>query len=309
VAVHDPFPIVLAPMPGPKRFLPHLLLIALIVIWSASFVVSKVAQRQLEPFALVAVRFWLAALCVLPFLRGCVAAQLRTALGPGLAAGTALGCGYLLQMKGLTETSASMSGLLAGLIVPLVALGGFVFLRARLGALGIGGLLLAIAGMVAICWPRSASGSGPQDSLRGILLQVGSSASYAAHVLLLSRFGRQMPAAAFTLLQLVLVAVAGTVATLVTGDFAVAANGSIDWNGELLAALAYLGILSTAVAIGVQGMVQPRIPPTHVALLFTLQPLFAAVFGWALQGDRLDGGQLIGGAMIVLGVVVTSRDR
>jgi drug/metabolite transporter (DMT)-like permease len=309
VAVHDPFSIVLAPMPGPKRFLPHLLLIALIVIWSASFVVSKVAQRQLEPFALVAVRFWLAALCVLPFLRGDAAAQLRTALGPGLAAGTALGCGYLLQMKGLTETSASMSGLLAGLIVPLVALGGFVFLRARLGALGIGGLLLAIAGMVAICWPRGDTGSGPQDSLRGILLQVASSASYAAHVLLLSRFGRQMPAAAFTLLQLVLVAVAGTVATLLTGDFAVAANGAIDWNGELLGALAYLGILSTAVAIGVQGMVQPRIPPTHVALLFTLQPLFAAVFGWALQGDRLDGGQLIGGAMIVLGVVVTSRDR
>jgi drug/metabolite transporter (DMT)-like permease len=96
---------------------------------------------------------------------------------------------------------------------------------------------------------------------------------------------------------------------LVTGRFAATADGTVAWNGSLLATLAYLGILSTAVAIGIQAKVQHRIPPAHVALLFTLQPLFAALCGWLALGDHLGAMQLLGGGLIVLGVVVTSLDR
>lgn len=301
-------------MTGFARYTPHLLLVVLIMIWSGSFVVSKVGLATLTPFGLVTVRFWLAALCVLPFaLRAGAGEQLRTALRPGLIAGAALASGYLLQMVGMTETSAAMGGLLAGLMVPIVAVGGFLFLGARVGGAGIAGLLLAIAGMVAICWPSEGPADGPKDTLFGILLQVGSSASYATHVLLLSRFGQRMPVAAFTLVQMVTVASAATIAMLVTGRFAAigdgSAGGGVMWNGSLLATLAYLGILSTAVAIGIQAKVQHRIPPAHVALLFTLQPLFAALCGWIALGDHLGAMQLLGGGLIVLGVVVTSLDR
>ncbi len=308
LAKHRPAPIVRASMTGP-RFVPHLVLTALIGIWSASFVVSKVALESLSPAGLVATRFWLAVAVTLPFLRGDVRADLRRAMGPGLAAGTALAAGYLLQMIGMTETSASMGGLLAGLIVPLVAVGGFLFFRARMGLLAAVGLGLAIAGIATICWPTEAAPGAAQDTLRGILLQVGSSVSYAGHVLLLSRFGRGAPAAAFTLWQLVFVACAGTVLTFVQGDFAKVTGATIDWHAELLLAIAYLGILATAVGIGVQSKVQHRIPPTHLALLFALQPLFAALCGWLLQGDVLSATQLLGGALIVGGVVVTSLDR
>ena len=305
-------PIVLAPMTGsPQRYWPHLVMTALIVVWSASFVVSKVALASLSPPGLVATRFWIALACVLPFLRGSGLAELRAAAPAGLAAGTALGLGYLLQMFGMTETSASMGGLLAGLIVPLVAVGGFFFLHARLGSLSLGGLLLAIAGIVLICWPSDGGGAadGRRDTLRGILLQIGSSTSYAGHVLLLSRFGRSVPTAAFICWQLLLVAVAGTTAALLTGGLAASPEVTIAWTGELLLAIAYLGVLATAVGIGVQSKVQHRVPPTHLALLFALQPLFAALCGTALQGDRLGGLQVAGGSLIVLGVIVTSLDR
>lgn len=303
-------PMVLASMTGSAaRFAPHLVLTLLITIWSASFVVSKVAQEHLTPFGLVAIRFWLAVACLLPFLRGQGTRPVREALGPGLAAGMALGPGYLLQMAGLAETTASTSGLLAGLIVPLVALGGFLFFRAHMGRLSLCGLALAIVGIAAICWPADAAPGAAKDTLRGILLQVGSSISYAGHVLLLSRFGRSAPIAAFATWQLVFVAIMGTVMAMATGGFAKDPVAGIPWTGELLFAIGYLGVLATAVGIGVQSKVQHRIPPTHLALLFSLQPLFAAVFGWALQGDRLGEAQLAGGGLIVLGVVVTSLDR
>lgn len=302
--------IVRAPMTTPlARFTPHAVLTALIVIWSASYVVSKVALAALSPFALVAVRFWLAIVCLLPFLRGPLATDFRRSMRAGLLTGTALVFGYLLQMAGMTGTSASTGGLLAGLIVPLVALGGFLFFGARLGPKALAGLLLAMVGIAAICSSTGDNTGGPQDTLGGVLLQVGSSTAYAVHVLLLSHFGRSMPIAAYSLWQLVLVAAAGTVTALVDGRFAVERGTTVDWNAQLLLAIAYLAVLATALGIGVQSKVQHRIPPTPLALLFALQPLFAAMFGWLLLGDRLGAVQLAGGGLIVLGVIVTSLDR
>lgn len=293
------------------RYAPHLILLSLIAIWSASFVVSKVALRALSPSGLIAARFWLAVLCLLPFLGRNALADLRQSLRPGLAAGVALGLGYLLQMEGMTETSASMGGLLAGLIVPLVAVGGLLFYGVRMGRLAIAGLLLAIAGMVAICWPGEKLPGEHQDTLLGILLQVGASASYAGHVLMLSRFGRTQPVAALAFWQLLFVAVVGV--GMAVAHHGVTADGSdldaVVWTGELLAALLYLGVLATAIAIFVQGKVQHLVPQAHVPLLFAMQPLFAAVCGALFHGDRMGALQYLGGGMIVLGVMVTGFDR
>ena len=295
-------------MNGPAgRYTPHLVLTLLIAIWGGSFAVAKIALASLSPFALVAVRFWLALACVLPLLRGQVGRDLRTAMRPGLTAGTALATGYLLQMTGMRETSASMGGFLAGLIVLLVSLGGCIFLGGRLGNRSLAGLLLGLAGILCLCWQTEASET--PDTLRGILLQVGSSISYAAHILLLSHYGRTVPAVAFCLWQLLLVAVLGTLSTLVHGQFAADALAEVEWTPALLLAIGYLGVLASALGIAVQGKVQHKIAPTHLALLFALQPLFAALVGWAALGDRMGALQLVGGVTIVAGVVVTGLDR
>jgi drug/metabolite transporter (DMT)-like permease len=293
------------------RFAPHAVMIALILIWSASFAVAKVALDSLSPAGLVATRFWIAVVCVAPFLLGGAVADLRTALVPGLAAGTALALGYLLQMAGMTETSASMGGLLAGLIVPLVAVGGFVFFRARLGPRALLGLASAIAGIALICWPSGDAGSadGRRDTLFGILMQVGSSTSYAGHVLLLSHLGRNTPIAAFAFWQMLVVAIAGTATAACTGGLPATGASAVVWDTHLLLAVGYLGVLASALGVGIQSKVQHRVPPTELALLYALQPLFAALFGWALLADRLGGMQVVGGSLIILGVIVTSLDR
>lgn len=284
------------------RVVPQLVLLSLILVWSASYVVSKLALDALTAPTLVAARFWVALLCVLPLVRGNIAAELRATAGPGIATGIALGSGYLLQMHGLGLSTASMGGLIAGLIVPLVALGGFLFLGGRLGGRAAVGLVVAIAGIVLVC-----DGSG--GSLLGNTLLIASSFSYAAHILLLSHHGRRLPLVAFTLWQLVVVASAGTVEAALTGDIAAHPELGVAWTWDLLAELAYLGVLATGLGILVQGRVQHRIPSTQVALLFATQPLFAALAGWTWLGDTLTALQLGGGALIVTGVVVTSLAR
>jgi drug/metabolite transporter (DMT)-like permease len=302
-------PILLAPMtaPGAACFAPHALMTAMIAIWGGSYAVVKVSLDSLSPFAVIALRFWISVLCLLPFVRRQTLAELGQTWKLGLAAGFVLGLGYLLQTVGMNGTTASMGGFLAGLIVPLVALGGFVVFRTRFGAGSIAGLLLGIAGITLLCWPGGEE-TGKQDTPLGIGLQLGSSASYAVHILTLSRFGKGLPTVAFCLWQLTFVAIAATVAGFVEGNFAAVGTAGVTWTPQLILLTAYLGVLATALGIGVQSKVQHRVPSTHLALLFALQPLFAALFGWLTIGDQMSSMQMLGGALIVVGVIVTSLD-
>lgn len=308
---------VLAPMAtADKSIVPHLALTSLIMIWAGSFVVSKVAMETVTPFALVSSRFILGALCVLPFFLRTTREQRQGTLGPGLLAGFVLAVPYFLQMYGVRETTASMGGFVTGLIVLLVALGGHVFFGARIGKKAILGLLFGLTGVIVLCMtgdPNPPSGGAAeevvqQNTLRGILLQIGSAIGFAAHILLLSHYGKKLSVAPFTFWQLAFTGAVAIVGTLLVSGISVDGQPVV-WDAALLWSFFYLGILATGVAIGVQANVQHRIPPTHVALLFALQPLFAAIAGWLFQDDRLEPMQWVGGALIVTGVIIAGFDR
>ncbi len=283
----------------------HAVLLLLIGCWGASYAAIKAALGDLTAPGLVAARFVVAALCVLPFaLRDGVSAMRRGAIG-GLLTGAALATGYLLQAMGMRETTASMGGFIAGLIPILVAAGGWIVFRARPGPRGAVGLALGLSGLVVLVWPSDLNVAA--NSTRGILLQLGAALSFSAHVLMISHFGRRAPLLSYCLWQLVLVAVAASVAVALGGGLT---NQGGEWCTARMAWLmAFLGVVCTAVGIAAQSRVQPRIPPLHVALLFTTQPLFAAVTGWATLGETLGSRDLAGAGLIVAGVVVTSLDR
>lgn len=309
---------VLAQMPTTgTTFIPHALLTTLIAIWAGSFVVSKVAMESVTPFALVSSRFILGALCVLPFFLRTTREQRRGTLGPGLLAGLVLAVPYFLQMYGVRETTASMGGFVTGLIVLLVAVGGHFCFGARIGKLAVIGLAFGLTGVIVLCLSGDANPAATDalqqqavqhNTVRGILLQVGSAIGFAAHILLLSHYGSRLAVAPFTFWQLAFTGVIATAGTLLVSGISVDGD-QVAWTPSLLWAFFYLGVLATGVAIGVQANVQHKIPPTHVALLFALQPLFAAIAGWAFQGDQLEPMQWVGGALIVTGVIITSRDQ
>ena len=290
-------------------YVPHLLLTSLIATWAGSFVVAKFAMASVTPFALVASRFLLGALCILPFFLRSTRQQRAGTLGPGILAGLVLAVPYFLQMYGVRETTASMGGFVTGLIVLLVAVGGALFFGSRIGPRTIVGLVLGLSGIVTLCLTGESDPDGVQiNTLRGILLQVGSAVGFAAHILLLSYYGGRLATAPFTFWQLAFTGALATLGTIFVSGIP-ATEQPVAWTTGLLLAIAYLGVLATGIAIWVQARVQPKIKPTHVALLFALQPLFAAIFGWLFQGDRLDAIQWLGGTLIITGVITAARDR
>lgn len=293
------------PRAGAAGIAPHLLLLVMIAFWGGSYASVKVALETLPPFAVVGARFWLASLCLLPIvLRGEPGTMARTCRN-GCITGTVLLLGYALQTLGMTETTASMGGFLSGLIVLLVAIGGVVFLGASMRTSTVVGLLLGLLGLVPLC----ISGADPDvqgNTLRGVLLQVASSTSYAGHILLISRLSPRGGEVQFCLWQLLTVALGASLLQFAVDGVPAAAPWS---EPRLLWNIAYLGILATGLSIAVQSRVQPLIPPTHVAVLFAMQPVFGALAGGIFLGDQFGWRQLLGGGLIVLGVLVVALRR
>jgi drug/metabolite transporter (DMT)-like permease len=192
------------------------------------------------------------------------------------------------------------------LIPLLVAAGGFLFFGEPMRRNSLLGLGSGLTGIVLLCL-----GGGDDDKIDtrfGIGMQLLSSTCYAIHILLISRLGARTNAMAFCFWQLLTVALVAAVAIPLTGGV-VKVDQPHPFDFILLVDVLYLGLLATALGIGVQSTVQPRIPPTQIALLFATQPGFAAAAGWILRGERLGVLHWLGGTAIVLGIVIASRPR
>ena len=208
---------------------------------------------------------------------------------------TLLWGGYSLQTWGLAFTTPSRSAFITSTAVLLVPGVAFLALRVR-PTRGVGlGVMPATVGLWMLTQPGS-GGFGRGESLTGLC-----ALSYAAHIVALGHLAPRFRSLPLATLQLAMVAVCGATATLAfeTPSLALPLRA---W-----AAVGFLGVFCTAVAVLVQTWAQRRIPAARAALLFALEPVFAAAIAALALGDRLSPGELLGGLLVVVGVVVAAR--
>jgi drug/metabolite transporter (DMT)-like permease len=280
-----------------------LALALIMAIWGSTFAILRFlmggtgAQAAATPLALVSVRMALASALLFGFIAVFRRPQLRMSaelLRDGLICGALLGVGFLLQSEGLQRTSASRSGFLTGLLVVLVPLLEFLLFRKRPAPPALAGVALAFAGMTLLSAPWAQSSAA---TLAGDALTVGCALVFAGHVVFLGRVAARHPLLPLLLLQLAATAgIAGVAGPLVESQHF--AGGARLW-----LALLYLALFATLLAFGVQTWAQQKLPAVRVALLSSLEPVFAALWAALLLGERLSLRELCGGALIVSGVV------
>ena len=274
-----------------------LLLLLVTAVWGGTFVMVKDAVSAYPVFGFLTVRFALATLALLP-----VAARRLRRLGwRGWGAGALIGlflfAGYAAQTIGLRYTSASKTGLITGLSVVIVPLLSAAVIRRRPAAGALLGVGLATVGLVLLTL-------GPTQGLaieRGDLIVLGCAVGFAAHIVAVSVFAPRMDALALTFVQVLVVAVLSLGASTLEGAWAAP-------TGPVWFAAAFTGVLATAVAFGSQNVVQRFTTPTHTALIFTAEPVFAAAFGVLLAGEALLARGVAGGILIVAGTVASETE-
>jgi drug/metabolite transporter (DMT)-like permease len=285
--------------PVSMRLRADLALVLVTVVWGSSFVVVKNVVAGSPPLAFVFFRFLLATL-------GCFLLAFRRPRSPGLLRdgaiiGALLAGGMVFQVLGQTETSASKAGFLTGLSVVLTPFAAYARTRKLPSLENAIGITLAAVGFVLLTFPR---GGGPIN--RGDLLVLACGIVFAFYIVEIAiRTGRHDP----SWLTVVQLAVVAATAGILSAIFRVAGSAvelrPIVWGGAFLVGVLYLGTIGTVGTFLTQTWAQRHMSATHAAIIFALEPVWAALLAAWLLGERLGGTGVWGGALVLAGIVVS----
>jgi len=235
----------------------------------------------------LALRFTLASVALAPLLPKVTRRTLLVGAGIGLV----LAAGYLFQTLGLLYTTPTNSGLITGLFVVFAPLTARIFFKVHISALILAAVFLSLTGMVLL------AGQSPSGVRIGDALTVVCAGALGAHIALLSRYAREHDAGALAFAQMLSMAVLFSLMWPLFEPVAIPPR-------EVILAIVLTGLVASAGAFYVQTTVQQRIPAARTAIILTMEPVFAAFFGYWLAGDRLVPVQIAGAVLILSALFV-----
>ncbi|MBN1680676.1 MAG: DMT family transporter [Anaerolineae bacterium] len=275
-----------------KRWQADLTLAWVALIWGSTFVVVKNALDDVGPLTFVGWRFWLAAVFLtLLFFKRMHHLSRDEILAGGLI-GVWLSLGYIFQTVGLQTTTSAKAGFITGLSVVIVPVLATLLLRRPPGRGAVGGVAVAVVGLGLLSLNKDLSIQS------GDLWVMGCAVAFALHIVTVSIFSPHHDPIRLAVVQI------ATVGVLATAAAFVFETPALDLPGSTWGAIAFTGVTATALAFGLQVYVQRFTTPTHTVMLFSLEPVFAALFGWWLANEVLGAKELVGCGLILAGMLI-----
>lgn len=277
------------------QLLADLALVFVTLVWGATFVSVKEAINHIEPFYFLAIRFSIATLIMLVISNKRLAKINTTALLRGALTGLALFSGYAFQTFGLKYTTASNAGFITGLSVVLVPVFFTVLTKKLPSIISILGIISATIGLG--CLTIS-------DALQfnyGDILVLFCAISFGLHILLVGKFSPDSDSFILATVQIATVALASFIAALIKETAPTAAT----FDTQVWEAILITAVFATALAFFLQTWTQKFTSPTHTAIIFTMEPVFAAIFAYLLGGESFTLRQGFGAAFILTGMLAS----
>jgi drug/metabolite transporter (DMT)-like permease len=274
-------------------------LVAVALIWGATFVLVKQALDHISTLLFLTIRFGIAAVALSLLFGKNIRAGLQhrnklwPSVGGGAIAGLCLFSGYVLQTFGLKYTTAAKAGFITGLYIPLVPLFGAIAYRRRPRLIEVLGVGCAFAGMALMTLQGDVLSIGLGD-----FLVMCCAVAYAFHILVLGHFAVRACTPVLTLTQI------ATSAMLGAATFWWAEPVRVRWTADVWLALAVTGLLATALAFAIQTWAQQYSSPTRTALIFSTEPVFAWATSYVLLREGLSGRGIAGALLILAGILL-----
>lgn len=279
-----------------------LILLLVAAIWGSGFIAQRVATRSMGPLSFNAIRY-LMGFVILGVLLASLARwkPTKAELVGGFWLGAIMAGAAWLQQHGIESTTAARAGFFTGLYVLLVPVAGLAFGQ-RPRAAHVIGATVAVAGLWLLS--REMGGELPGEEPRGGLLPgdpyiIACAVLWALHVAFTGKLAPSADPLRLAAVQFAVVAVlSGVLALALELDrFSMASSG--------LLALTYSGVLVIAVAFTLQIVAQRDAPPTHAAVLMSLEAVFAAILGILLLGERLKPVEFAGCGLMLAGMLLS----
>jgi drug/metabolite transporter (DMT)-like permease len=270
-------------------------------IWGTTFVLVQNAISTMQPFAFNGFRFFIAFvllfLSLLLFQRKQLQFLSKRIVLSGFLLGFWLFLGYATQTLGLLYTTSSKAGFITGLSVVLVPLFSFLLLKQKPSFPAIIGVSIATVGLFLLTMTDIAA------------LNIGDffvlicAFGFAMHIIFTGKFSEQFPTLLLTTIQILTVSILSIISSFIFEDFTEMMKISIISSQSVIIALIVTSVFATALAFFAQTSFQKYTTPTRVALIFAMEPVFAAIAGYYWASERLSISAIMGCLFIFLGMV------
>lgn len=278
-----------------RRLGADLLLGAVTLFWGITFVYVKAAIETVGVFVFLSQRFGLAfgIICVICLFRKGVVT--RQTLIHGAVLGLFLFGSFAFQTMALLFTTASNAAFLTGLNVVLVPVIGAVIFRQVIDATMTLGVVLAAVGLFCLCTDGTWCFNGG-DVLAGMC-----AVCVALHVIFTGEYAHTDDIYWLTAFQLAVVTCMSNVVAWCVGDGAAV----FVWYPGIFTALVICVLFATVFAFLTQTAMQRFTSPAHTALIFCMEPVFAALFAYLMIGERWTVWGYTGAGLILAGMIAS----
>lgn len=277
-----------------------LLFVAMCVIWGIPYLFIRIAVSELAPVVLVFARTAVGALVLLPIAlsRGQVRPLLRLWVPLVAFAAIEVGVPWLMLSNAEQHISSSLAGLLIS-AVPLVTWVAAVAFgrREQIGPVNIAGLLLGLVGVAAIVG-LDLHASDALAFLEMAAVVIG----YSVAPVILSRFLMGLPPVGVTAAALTLCAVAYAPAAALQWPASPPSLG-------VMAAVAVLAVVCTAVAFLLFFALIAEIGPVRATVFTYINPAVAAILGVLVLHETFTIGMAVGFLLVIAGSTLATRRR
>ena len=270
-------------------------LLAVAAMWGISFVWMKDILDQQDVYSFLVSRFLVAAIAMIAIRPKVIKQFNKDLVLKGLVIGAALGAGYIFQTLGLERTTPAITGFITGLYVVITPLLAFLFLKEKLTLAICFYILLAVAGLAVLSIEGWSVGTGE-------IFVLISAALFALHIILLGSWSKSFDAYALTVIQLTSCALVAAIPALINGYKAPP-------DMQVWSVVLFTAVFATAFAFVIQTWSQARISTTKVAVILTMEVVFAALFSFMYGMEPFTLRLAIGGGMVLIAMLAIVQPR
>ncbi len=277
-----------------RNILAIFLLILTTVLWGTSFIITKNITENVPIFLYLGLRFLIAFLGFIPFFPHFKNLN-KKVIVMGLITGMLYFLGIVFQTFGLQSTTAGKTGFITGLstvIVPFLAWFGFkkplnirIWIAVILSVIGMAFLLL----------------EGEFGFIIGDVLVLVCAFIFAFYIVLNDKYVRITDIYLYSIIQICVITISSFVCSILLGEsYNLLLNPPTFWF-----VMIYMGIAVMTVTVLCQNWSQQYQGPTQTAIIFTLEPVFAVLFGFLIGSEILSLFGWIGCGLIFIAILTT----
>lgn len=275
----------------------ELSLLLLTFIWGTTFPLVKTALNFSSAFVFLTFRFGLATLAFWLIFSQKISFKDKGVLKAGAVIGVFLFLGFAFQTLGLKYTSASKSAFITGLFVVMIPPLSYLILKEKIRIFSLIGVILAVSGLYLLTCPK-----GSEFNL-GDLFTFFCAISFSFQVIFVQIYTKKFDFLTLTFIQIAFTACLSLPFMLVFEKI------KLVYHPHLVLAILVCAILATALALFIQNRMQKDTTTVKAALIYAMEPVFAAIFSFILLGEVLGWFGILGGGLILSGMLCSELGR